>query len=125
MLTEGIIVGCITPIFLAIFAVVQQNWRKKDREDAAMYRQHREEVEKEMLKKEEDRDHKIDLLCDANRSLLRADIIQMHDRCIKQDYATLEDVEYMEKVYAAYHGLNGNGSGTKLYNEFMELPIRS
>ena len=29
----------------------------------------------------------------------------------------------LEKMYQAYHGLNGNGVVTELRNRFLELPI--
>lgn len=30
-----------------------------------------------------------------------------------------------ERIYIAYHGLGGNGTGTKLYEEIMVLPTIS
>lgn len=33
--------------------------------------------------------------------------------------------EEVEHVYIAYHGLDGNGTGTKLYEEIMVLPTIS
>lgn len=124
MLTEQIIVGCVTPILLAIFAFVQQNWRKKDKEDAIAYRKQREEMEHAAQMKQFERDKKIDLLCDGTRSLLRADIISIYSKGKERGYMNLDDVEYLEKVYNSYHALGGNGSGTKLYKEAMKLETR-
>lgn len=38
---------------------------------------------------------------------------------------TVDLAEEVEHVYIAYHGLGGNGTGTKLYEEIMVLPTIS
>jgi hypothetical protein len=56
------------------------------------------------------------------RSLLRAELIHEHRKWAKRGYCPLESKEYVERMYEAYHGLGGNGVGTGLYTELMELP---
>ena len=41
-----------------------------------------------------------------------------------QGWCTLEDKEYAERTYIAYHELGGNGTGTVLYEDIMALPIK-
>lgn len=56
------------------------------------------------------------------RSLLRAEIICQHDKYIKKGTCPIYAKEELEKTYIAYHGLGGNGTGTKMYQEVMALP---
>jgi len=36
---------------------------------------------------------------------------------------TVVDRKHLESVYAAYHGLGGNGTGTRLYEDAMRQPV--
>lgn len=64
-------------------------------------------------------------LCAGVRSLLRCELVRSHrDHCIRGDPLTIEDREYVERTYEAYHGLGGNGVGTLLYEELMEMEAR-
>lgn len=65
---------------------------------------------------------RLGLIEDANRSLLRAEIIRMHRKGVASNSATLEDKEYMDRTYDSYHKLGGNGIGTNLHDEYMALP---
>lgn len=56
------------------------------------------------------------------QSLLRSDIIKLHDKFMEKGYAPIYAKEAMEKSYIAYHNLGGNGVMTNLYDEMMELP---
>lgn len=60
------------------------------------------------------------------RSILRNELVSMH-RCLveRQGWCTLEDKEYAERTYEPYHELGGNGTGTRLFKDIMELPIRA
>ena len=42
---------------------------------------------------------------------------------IHKGYAPMDARDDLEKMYQAYHGLNGNGVVTELRNRFLELPI--
>lgn len=56
------------------------------------------------------------------RSLLRSEIMRMHHQGVKEGFASTLDKEIIQRNYDAYHGLDGNGVATKLYDEYMELP---
>lgn len=42
--------------------------------------------------------------------------------CLEQHYATLDQKERADKIYNAYHDFNGNGQGTRIYKEIVDLP---
>lgn len=56
------------------------------------------------------------------RSLLRTEIMRVHHQGVRDGFASTLDKEIMQRNYDAYHGLDGNGVATKLYEEFMALP---
>ncbi len=59
------------------------------------------------------------------RSLLRCELVRSHrDHCIRGDPMSIEDREYVARTYEAYHELGGNGVGTLLYEELMEMEAR-
>jgi len=59
------------------------------------------------------------------RSLLRNALMETHRRCVvEQGWCTVADKEVTERNYVAYHDLGGNGTGTRLYEEIMALPIK-
>ena len=55
-------------------------------------------------------------------SLLRAEIIRQHDKYTDRQCCPIYAKDALEKAYAAYHSLGGNGTITKLYNDTMALP---
>lgn len=55
-------------------------------------------------------------------SLLRAEIIRQHDKYTDRQCCPIYAKDALEKAYAAYHLLGGNGTITKLYNDTMALP---
>ncbi len=59
------------------------------------------------------------------RTLLRNELVAMHREWAEEKgYVTLEALEYAQETYEAYHGLGGNGSGTKLWEDINALPVR-
>lgn len=58
------------------------------------------------------------------RTLLRNELIQAHRDYVDRGFVTLEILEYCEQTYNAYHGLGGNGSGDKLWEDIKKLPIK-
>lgn len=44
---------------------------------------------------------------------------------IGKGYAPMDARDDLERMYQAYHGLNGNGTITELRNRFMHLPIEN
>lgn len=64
----------------------------------------------------------IKVLKNAMLSLLRAEIIRLHDKYTDRGYCPIYAKDALEKAYTAYHQLGGNGTITKLYNDTMALP---
>jgi hypothetical protein len=63
---------------------------------------------------------------DGMRSLLRCEIVRQHrEHAVRGEPMTLADREYIDKTYRSYHELGGNGTGTRLYDELMALPIKA
>ncbi|MDF7639931.1 hypothetical protein PT285_11015 [Lactobacillus sp. ESL0791] len=44
---------------------------------------------------------------------------------IQQGFITEEQFTRLNQVYNVYHSLGGNGSGTKLYQQASQLPIKN
>lgn len=57
------------------------------------------------------------------RALLWRELKNIHEQAIKQHGLTVVDRKHLESVYAAYHGLGGNGTGTRLYTDAMNMPV--
>lgn len=57
------------------------------------------------------------------RALLWRELKNIHEQAIKQHGLTVADRKHLEGVYAAYHGLSGNGTGTRLYTDAMNQPV--
>lgn len=55
--------------------------------------------------------------------LLRVQLINYHDRYMKQGSIPSYAYENFEEMYEAYHGLGGNGMITKMKEEIDELHI--
>ena len=47
----------------------------------------------------------------------------IHSEAMERGGMSVEDRRYAEDVYSAYHKLSGNGTGTRLYEESMSLPV--
>lgn len=56
------------------------------------------------------------------RTLLRAELLEIHAKYVPLVYIPLEVMEEADRVYQAYHSLGGNGTGTKIYEELKALP---
>lgn len=56
------------------------------------------------------------------RTLLRAELLEIHAKYRPQGDIPLEVMEEADRVYQAYHSLGGNGTGTKIYEELKALP---
>lgn len=58
------------------------------------------------------------------RSIMRRELKIMHrQHVIKGEPISIDDKDEASEIYSAYHDLGGNGTGTHMYNEIMELPI--
>lgn len=57
------------------------------------------------------------------RALLWREIKNIHDEAISNSGLTVEQRRHLESVYATYHGLGGNGTGTRLCTDAMKQPV--
>lgn len=58
------------------------------------------------------------------KELLWAELRKVHSDAFEQGGLSIEDRQHLESVYSAYHdGAHGNGTGTRLYQDAMKLPI--
>ena len=59
------------------------------------------------------------------KALLHNEIMKTGKQLINQGYCTSEEFEEFEDLYIPYHdGLQGNGSGTRMYEQVKRLPQR-
>ncbi len=65
----------------------------------------------------------VDAMKEGLLSILRDNIITMHERQSGGDGIPLYMRDALEHSYNAYKALGGNGTVTALYNELMGLPI--
>ncbi len=61
-------------------------------------------------------------LRDGIQSLLRDRLIHLYNQCVEEGYCQIYKKESFTSMYDSYHALGGNGTITKLYEKFMELP---
>lgn len=57
------------------------------------------------------------------RALLWRELRNIHSDAVQQGGMDLEERRHLENVYSAYHNIGGNGTGTRLYEESMRLPV--
>jgi hypothetical protein len=58
------------------------------------------------------------------KELLWAELRKVHADAVAQGGLSIEDRQHLENVYSAYHdGAHGNGTGTRLYRDAMNLPV--
>lgn len=63
-------------------------------------------------------------LRDGVRSLLRCELVHAHRRyVVNSEPMAMDDLEYAQRTYQAYHGLGGNGLGTKLWEDIKSVKI--
>lgn len=61
----------------------------------------------------------------AIQAQLRHDIRNACRRCIEQGYRTEEDTTEVEKMHNSYQDLGTNGVTNRLYDDFVNLPIKA
>ena len=57
--------------------------------------------------------------------LLRVQLIEYHDKYVKEGEIPSYAFENFEEMYNAYHALGGNGMITKMYHEIQQLHLRN
>lgn len=57
------------------------------------------------------------------RALLWRELKNLHSEAVNNGGMDTEERKHLDSVYSAYHGIGGNGTGTRLYNDAMALPV--
>lgn len=57
------------------------------------------------------------------QALLRDRIVQSYTHYTEKGYIPLHCLESVDRMYAEYHNLGGNGTVTKLYNDIRKLEV--
>ena len=57
------------------------------------------------------------------RALLWRELRNIHAEAVERGGMDVADRRHLENVYSAYHNIGGNGTGTRLYEESMHLPV--
>lgn len=57
------------------------------------------------------------------RALLWREIKNVHADAMADGGMTVEDRRHLENVYGAYHAIDGNGTGTRMYEDAMQSPV--
>ena len=60
----------------------------------------------------------------ATQALLDNSMGRLFQECKNKGYTTREEARRYERMYVAYHGLDGNGAVTNEHNHFQTLDIR-
>lgn len=58
----------------------------------------------------------------ALRASMYDRLYYLHGKYMKQGWVSIPDFENIAGIYEGYHGLGGNGVGTKLYEDLDALP---
>jgi hypothetical protein len=56
------------------------------------------------------------------KALLHDRIYKSYAECFQKGYADVDDIRNLEYLYRPYHALNGNGTGTELYERVKKMP---
>lgn len=57
------------------------------------------------------------------RALLWRELRTIHEAGVGRGGLGVAERRHLESVYGAYHALGGNGTGTRLYEDAMSLPV--
>ena len=57
------------------------------------------------------------------RALLWCELERIHSVAMSKGGLTVDQRRHLESVYSAYHGLGGNGTGTRLFQDSMEMQV--
>ena len=75
---------------------------------------------KSRIKKEK---QTMDALNAGMRALLWRELNDIHKEAVAQNGLSPDERHNLENVYNAYHTIGGNGTGTRIYDEAMKLPV--
>lgn len=65
---------------------------------------------------------RLELVEGGMQALLRDRIIQAYNKCVDRGYCPIYERDNIEKLYASYHELGGNGTITELMNKVRVMP---
>ena len=57
------------------------------------------------------------------RALLWREIKNVHAEAMTDGGMTVTNRRHLENVYGAYHAIDGNGTGTRMYEDAMRSPV--
>lgn len=75
---------------------------------------------KSRIKKEK---QTMDALNAGMRALLWRELNEIHKEAVFSNGLTPDERHNLETIYDAYHTIGGNGTGTRIYEEAMKLPV--
>lgn len=61
---------------------------------------------------------------EALLALLHDRLYQLARQYIYKEEITLEELQNLKHIYCAYNALGGNGTGKKLYEKCLDLPLK-
>lgn len=66
--------------------------------------------------------HKLDALNNAVIELAYLRIRERHENAMRHGWLHPNEKHVLERLYAAYHSIGGNGTGTRMIEEIRDLP---
>lgn len=60
---------------------------------------------------------------DGMRALLWRELKNIHAEAMANGGMTVANRRHLENVYGAYHGIGGNGTGTRMFDDSMQTPV--
>ena len=60
----------------------------------------------------------------AMKILMRRELRELHDTCMKQHFATAEQLGEFKEIHAIYHAYHGNGTGDVWLDDMKTLERR-
>ncbi len=112
----SIIATGATGVFSYLVYRLKKHEERKDRED--------ELRRQEALKTEQRRQAEYDNLRTALLALTHDRILQDYRYYKRNGKISTQDLGTINKLYAAYHALGGNGTITAIHDKILELPIK-
>lgn len=97
-------------------------WLRTIYKQVTTYHDEKEEHEN-FMERSKATEAKVDLLVKANLAMLSHHLFSECERLLDRGHVTIVDLENLKRLYEPYHLLGGNGTGTKLYNDVLELPL--
>lgn len=88
-------------------------------------RKHSKEMEERHAREAQEAAEKREANAIGTRLMLFYMLQRLHVEYMYQGYVTHEQRTQFKELYEAYHGLGGNGYGTRMWEDVQELDIRN